>query len=130
MQKYKHATPQIRQRFGFLTFGLIVSFLAPTPSISCRGFRARSAEVIGFAVVIMPISVMYAVLKHRVLDVNFVLNRALVYGILSVFVIAFVSLLDWFAGHVIAGERFATGDRTGLDDRDRVSARPHQPCDK
>ncbi len=108
IQKYKHATPQMRQRFGFLTLGLIVSFVAYAiyfiPSVP------RSvAEIVGFAVVIMPISVMYAVLKHRVIDVNFVLNRALVYGILSVFVISFVSLLDWFAGHMIAGERLATG---------------------
>jgi hypothetical protein len=108
VEKYKHATPQMRQRYGFLTLGLIVSFVAYAiyfvPSVP------RSvAEIIGFATVIMPISVMYAILRHRVIDVNFVLNRALVYGILSVFVIAFVSLLDWFAGHVIAGERFATG---------------------
>ena len=108
MQKYKHATPQLRQRFGFLTLGLIVSFLAYAVYF-VPGVPRAVSEVIGFAVVIMPISVMYAVLKHRVLDVNFVLNRALVYGILSVFVITFVSLLDWFAGHVIAGERFATG---------------------
>ena len=108
VQKYKHATPQMRQRLGFLTIGLIVSFVAYAvyfiPSVP------RSvAEIVGFGVVIMPISVMYAVLKHRVIDINFVLNRALVYGILSVFVISFVSLLDWFAGHVIAGERLATG---------------------
>jgi hypothetical protein len=108
IQKYKHATPQIRQRFGFLTVGLIVSFLAYAVYF-VPGIPRPLSEVVGFAVVIMPISVMYAVLKHRVLDVNFVLNRALVYGILSVFVIAFVSLLDWFAGHVIAGERLATG---------------------
>ena len=108
IQKYKHATPQIRQRFGFLTLGLIVSFVAYAVYF-VPGIPRAISEVIGFAVVIMPISVMYGVLKHRVLDVNFVLNRALVYGILSVFVIAFVSLLDWFAGHVIAGERLATG---------------------
>ena len=108
IQKYKHATPRMRQRLGFLTIGLIVSFVAYAiyfiPSVP------RSiAEIVGFGVVIMPISVMYAVLKHRVIDINFVLNRALIYGILSVFVISFVSLLDWFAGHVIAGERLATG---------------------
>jgi hypothetical protein len=57
----------------------------------------------------MPISVIYAVLRHRVLDVNFVLNRALVYAILSVLVIAFVSSLDWGAGHLIAEGRFAIG---------------------
>jgi hypothetical protein len=108
VQKFKHATPQVRQRVGFLTLGLIVSFVAY--AVYFLPWIPRPvAEIIGFAVVIMPITVMYAVLKHRVLDVNFVLNRALVYGILSVFVIAFVSLLDWLAGHVIAGERFATG---------------------
>jgi hypothetical protein len=108
IQRYKHATPQMRQRFGFLTLGLIVSFIAY--AVYFMPWISRPvAEIIGFGVVIMPISVMYAVLKHRVIDVNFVLNRALVYGILSVFVIVFISLLDWFAGHVISGERLATG---------------------
>jgi hypothetical protein len=108
IQRYKHATPQMRQRFGFLTLGLIVSFVAY--AVYFMPWVPRpAAEIIGFGVVIMPISVMYAVLKHRVIDVNFVLNRALVYGILSVFVIVFVSLLDWFAGQVISGQRLATG---------------------
>jgi hypothetical protein len=97
----------VRQRFGFLVPGLIVSFAAYAiyfvPAVP-----RWLAEIIGFAVVIMPVSVMYAVLKHRVLDINFVLNRALAYGILSVFVIAFVSSLDWAAGHLLAQGRFAT----------------------
>jgi hypothetical protein len=108
IEKYKHATPQIRQRFGFLLLGLIVSFIAY--AVYFVPWIPRSvSEVIGFGVVIMPISVMYAVLKHRVIDVNFVLNRAIGYGLLSIFVVAFVSLLDWFAGHVISSERLATG---------------------
>ena len=107
IQKYKHASPQVRQRFGFLTLGLIVSFAAYAVYFVPLVPRWL-AEIIGFAVVIMPISVIYAVLKHRVLDINFVLNRALAYGILSVFVIAFVSLLDWAAGHLISEVRFAT----------------------
>jgi hypothetical protein len=107
IKKYKYASPQVRQRFGFLVPGLIVSFAAYAiyfvPAVP-----RWLAEIIGFAVVIMPVSVMYAVLKHRVLDINFVLNRALAYGILSVFVIAFVSSLDWAAGHLLAQGRFAT----------------------
>jgi hypothetical protein len=108
IQKYKHATPQVRQRFGFLALGLIVSFIAYAVYF-VPWIPRPIAEVIGFGVVIMPISVMYAVLKHRVIDINFVINRALIYGTLSVLVIAFVSLLDWFAGQVISGGRFATG---------------------
>jgi hypothetical protein len=108
IKKYSHATPQMRQRFGFLIIGLVVSFVAYALYF-VPGIPSAVAQVGGFAVVIMPICVMYAVLKHRVLDINFVLNRALAYGILSVFVIAFVSLLDWSAGHLIAQGRFATG---------------------
>jgi hypothetical protein len=108
IKKYKHASPQVRQRFGFLVPGLIVSFIAYAIYFVPAVPRWLS-ELIGIAVVIMPISVMYAVLKHRVLDINFVLNRALAYGILSVFVIAFVSLLDWTAGHLLSEGRFATG---------------------
>ena len=108
VEKYKHASPQVRQRFGFLVPGLIVSFAAY--AVYFVPFVPRwLAEIVGFGVVIMPICVIYAVLKHRVLDINFVLNRALGYGILSVFVIAFVSLLDWTAGQLIAEGRFATG---------------------
>ncbi|MGD0968792.1 MAG: GAF domain-containing protein [Candidatus Aquilonibacter sp.] len=108
IKKYKHASPQVRQRFGFLVPGLIVSFIAYAIYFVPAVPRWLS-EIIGIAVVIMPISVMYAVLKHRVLDINFVLNRALAYGILSVFVIAFVSFLDWTAGHLLSEGRFATG---------------------
>jgi hypothetical protein len=108
IQKYKHATPEIRQRFGFLIVGLIVSFIAY--AVYFVPWIPRSvSEAIGLAVVIMPISVMYAVLKHRVIDINFVLNRALGYGLLSVLVVAFVSLLDWLAGQAISSQRFATG---------------------
>ncbi len=108
IKKYKYASPQVRQRFGFLVPGLIISFIAYAIYFVPAVPRWLS-EIIGIAVVIMPISVMYAVLKHRVLDINFVLNRALAYGILSVFAIAFVSLLDWTAGHLLSEGRFATG---------------------
>ena len=66
-------------------------------------------QVVGFGVVLMPICIAYAVFRLRVLDVNFVLNRALVYGVLSLGVIAFISILDWFFSRVVALGRFAIG---------------------
>lgn len=108
IKKYSRATPQVRQRFGFLIVGLVVSFIAYAVYF-VPGISPAVAQVAGFAVVIMPLSVIYAVLRHRVLQINFVLNRALVYAILSIFVITFVSLLDWTAGHLIAQSRLATG---------------------
>jgi hypothetical protein len=113
IKKYNSADPAQRQRFGFLILGTIVSFIAYAiyfvPWIS-----PEVAQIAGGAVVIMPICVMYAVLRHRVLDLNFVLNRALAYSILSLLVLALVSVLDWSAGHLISEGRFATWLELGI----------------
>ena len=108
MQKYKHATPQLRQRFGFLTLGLIVSFLAYAV-VFCTGGSARGLRGHRFCrcdhADQRDVCGPEASRARRELRPQ---PRPRVRN-LSVFVITFVSLLDWFAGHVIAGERFATG---------------------
>jgi len=102
------ATPSDRQRWGFLAIGTIASFVAYAVYF-VPGVPFAVGQVVGFAVVLMPICIAYAVFRLRVLDVNFVLNRALVYGLLSVGVVAFVSLLDWFFSRVLAVGRLAIG---------------------
>ncbi|MBV8149740.1 MAG: hypothetical protein JO092_11650 [Candidatus Eremiobacteraeota bacterium] len=102
------ATPSDRQRWGFLAIGTFASFLAYAIYF-VPGVPFAVGQVIGFAVVLMPICIAYAVFRLRVLDVNFVLNRALVYGILSLGVVAFVSILDWFFSRVVALGRLAIG---------------------
>ena len=101
------ATPSDRQRWGFHAIGTIASFLAYA-IYYVPGVPFAVGQVVGFAVVLMPICIAYAVFRLRVLDVNFVLNRALVYGILSLVVIAFVSVLDWFLSRASRG-RLAIG---------------------
>jgi hypothetical protein len=102
------ATPSDRQRWGFLAIGTFASFLAYAIYF-VPGVPFAVGQVIGFAVVLMPICLAYAVFRLRVLDVNFVLNRALVYGTLSLGIIAFVSILDWFFSRVVAIGRLAIG---------------------
>jgi hypothetical protein len=102
------ATPSERQRWGFLAIGVFASFAAYA-IYYVPGVPFAVGQVIGFAVVLMPICIAYAVFRLRVLDVNFVLNRALVYGLLSLGVIAFISILDWFFSRVVAIGRFAIG---------------------
>jgi hypothetical protein len=102
------ATPSDRQRWGFLAIGTLASFLAYAIYF-VPGVPFAVGQVVGFAVVLMPICIAYAVFRLRVLDVNFVLNRALVYGMLSLGVVAFVSILDWFFSRVVAIGRLAIG---------------------
>jgi hypothetical protein len=53
--------------------------------------------------------VTYALLKRRVLDFEFVLNRTLVVGTVSAIVVASFVLLEWLLGTVLAGVSHATG---------------------
>ncbi|MEO9170044.1 MAG: hypothetical protein ABI282_08165 [Candidatus Baltobacteraceae bacterium] len=104
--KFKHASDEVKQRFGFLVLGLIVSFVAYAVYF-IPGVPIAAGQIAGYAVAIMPISVGYAVLRHRVLDVNFVLNRAIAYGLVSIFVIAAVSLLDWLFSRFVSEQHLA-----------------------
>jgi hypothetical protein len=113
VKNFKTATPDLRQRMSFLVVGVIVSFAAYAvyfvPSVPFA-----VGQIVGYAATLMPICVAYAVLRHRVLDVNFVLNRAIAYGVLSVLVIAFISMLDWLASRVVSIEHFATVVELGV----------------
>lgn len=107
-KNFATATPRDRQRFAFVALGTLISFVAYAVYY-VPGVPFAVGQVIGFAVVIMPVCVAYAVFRLRVLDVSFVLNRALVFGVLSLGVIAFVSILDWLFSRVVAIGRLAVG---------------------
>ena len=119
------ATPSDRQRLGFLAIGTFASFLAYA-IYYVPGVPFAVGQVVGFAVVLMPICIAYAVFRLRVLDVNFVLNRALVYGV----ALARRDRVRLDLGLVLFARRRdrAAGDRGRIagDDRRRLFARSNQ----
>jgi hypothetical protein len=56
----------------------------------------------GLSVVIVPLAVTYAIVRHRVFDVAFVLNRTLVYAITSTLVLVALAALEFAAEQYIA----------------------------
>ena len=56
--------------------------------------------------VFIPLTVAYAVARRRVFDVQFVISRALVYGVLTTFIAGTFLLLDWFMSKQFAQTRF------------------------
>lgn len=107
VKKYKSAPPETRQRMVWLIVGMGISFIAYAVYF-IPNFPNNWAQIIGFAAVLMPITVAYAVFQYRVIDVNFVINRAIVYGTLTILLAAAVSLLDWLLGKVLGGAHFTT----------------------
>lgn len=51
--------------------------------------------------VLLPLTVAHAVIRHRVLDINFVIGRALIFAVLTTLLTAVFALVDWFFGHVL-----------------------------
>ncbi len=65
-------------------------------------------SVLNGLVIFIPITVAYAVLKHHVLDINFVIGRGLVYAILTSFAVATFAVIEWLLGGVLAQTKLAT----------------------
>jgi len=61
----------------------------------------------------VPITVAYAIVRHRVFDVRFVLGRAVVYGLITTAVVVFVALIDFVAGKVLAETHLAAVGEVG-----------------
>ncbi len=66
-----------------------------------------TVDVLNGLVVVVPITVAYAVLKHHVLDINFVIGRGLVYAILTSIAVGSFAFIDWLVGTVLAQTRLA-----------------------
>jgi hypothetical protein len=54
-----------------------------------------------------PYALVYATLRHRLLDVSFVLNRTVVFGALAALVVVVVGAIDWGVGKLLSNTRAA-----------------------
>lgn len=104
---YVQATPAERPRIGLVLVGLTISIGATTIFDSyfiLSPVTVNVAFVDGMRILslALPLSVAYAVLRYRVIDIGFALNRTAAYGITSVVLIALFAALEW------AAERFIT----------------------
>jgi hypothetical protein len=76
-----------------LLFSLLVSF--NIDSNSPLVWMANVSRVCG------PLLFAYAVLRHKILDLGFAINRALVFGVVSILVLIASGLLEWVSEHFI-----------------------------
>jgi hypothetical protein len=98
--------PEKRARIAWLLPAMLVLLLVALPQPAYQ-----SSLVLGIwnslppliAVVILT----YAILKGHLIDVRFVVSRAVVYGCLTSGALALIALLDWVLGGVLASSRLA-----------------------
>jgi hypothetical protein len=89
-----------RQRLKWVFSGMLIGFIAEV-LVYIPGPDWLS-PLAGIVSIVMPISVAYAALRQRLIDVDFVINRAIVYTAMTALLIAFVSLLDFLTSRFIS----------------------------
>jgi len=96
---FVRAPEELRQRLRWVLFGfgfyLVVSFLIQALLDYGTNTPEWLLRVLNLSLVVTPLIFAYAVIKHRVIDVTFVVSRAIVLTILTSFVVIIFALIDW-----------------------------------
>jgi hypothetical protein len=109
LQIYRYrriSTPAQRQQTKWVIFGLtctiLLFLLAAFPTTSALGPLSylASASLSSFALLLIPLSVTLAILRSRLWDIDVLINRTVVYGLLTATLLA-VYLVLVFAGQTL-----------------------------
>jgi hypothetical protein len=118
---YRRIVREQRERLRWVlvgfTLGLLVAYLGDTLIFSTLlPFDAPRwlANVMITLNVLLPLTVAHAVIRHRVLDINFVIGRALVYASLTTILATLFGLLDWGFGHFLEDFRLSRLVEAGI----------------
>ncbi len=109
---YIRARGEDRQRIRWVVVGfglnLVLQFVFVFLGVYMPSEPIWLAHVLQLSSIIVPLTVAYAVIKHRVIDVSFVVSRTLVYGVLTTLLVAAFSVIDWFFSDYLRLARLGT----------------------
>ena len=96
---YLRARGVDRQRIQWVVIGFGISLVASPISSFITTELTNSplelSEAVGLLGAAAPVMFAYAIIRHRVIDVSFVVSRALVYGVLTSLLVGAFALIDW-----------------------------------
>jgi hypothetical protein len=123
---YINTSADRRQRLKWVVAGFAVYIVANayanviSPNLPDGGWPAAwtaagwTVDVLAGLQIAIPLTVAYAILKHHVLDVNFVFSRAVVYGVLTTIIVGIFVAAEWLIGHVLDLQRVASVVNLGI----------------
>jgi hypothetical protein len=98
------ATGADRKRVQWVAWTLCAGFsgtLIALAMILLRVPRGPAYEWLGLTLLAVPFGLGYAIVRHRVVDIGFVVNRALVFATVSGIVLLAFAVLEWLLGNVL-----------------------------
>lgn len=99
----RQATGIDKQRVIWASSSLGIGFFGPLVATMFLVAHVHGAWIglLPMTFVVIPVGLAYTILRHRTIDIGFVVSRALVFGILSFIVVATFGVLEWFLGKVV-----------------------------
>ncbi len=106
-----------RHRIGWVFFGFLCALAASAADFLLGGISLHPAwyvRALELLYVVLPLTVAYAVIRHRVIDVRFVASRALVLGVIASIVAGIVIGIDWLFSTRLPASRLQAATYVGL----------------
>lgn len=94
--------PADRARFWWVAVAIVIGVVT-----NDLRQRAQYGGIFGTLTVIMPLTLMYAIVRRHVIDIRFVLSKAVVYGVLMTAIFGIIAAVDWAATRFLAEMRVA-----------------------
>lgn len=102
---YRHSAANGRQKFLWLAISLCVPFILSVSSIIVNGGGPTERSVFTIVyeatLLLMEIGTVYAVLKHRVFNFSFALNRAIFYSASTLLLLIGFGIIEWLFDKVV-----------------------------
>jgi hypothetical protein len=106
-------------KIKWVVFGLLCTAIAIVAILlswggPLSGLPGLFVGALGVLVVVFPLTVAYAVIRHRVIDVRFVISRSLTVGTIVAILALIVIALDWLFAAMLPTTRFETAVYFGV----------------
>ncbi len=95
---YSHVAIRLRQRLHWIAAGFVFWIVIDvTDKLLWPAYEPYWVHTaVDAAQVIFPLTVAYAILRERVVDINFVVSRTVAYGLMTTLIVAIFALIDLF----------------------------------
>ena len=92
---------RVRMWWMLMTFAIGFSGVIAILIAGAIGVLPTWVQYSGFTALFIPVGLGYTILRHRVLDIGFVVNRAVVYTGVSFVVVGLFITFEWLLGHLV-----------------------------
>lgn len=101
---YRSSVGDVRARMRWTTAIFTAGFSGIVALFLAYLFGAGNNQAFQYGaltILVIPLGLAYVILKHRLFDISFVINRAVVYALVSVVVVGAFIMFEWLLSHVV-----------------------------